>query len=33
VATPREELMDNVLYINAEIDYKREEFGLPLASE
>lgn len=33
VATPREELMDNVLYINAEIDYKREEFNLPLASE
>jgi ABC-type glycerol-3-phosphate transport system substrate-binding protein len=33
MATPREELMDNVLYINAEIDYKREEFGLPLASE
>jgi ABC-type glycerol-3-phosphate transport system substrate-binding protein len=32
-ATPREELMDNVLYINAEIDYKREEFGLPLASD
>lgn len=33
VATPREELMDNVLYINAEIDYKREEFGLPLAED
>lgn len=32
-ATPREELMDKVLYINAEIDYKREEFGLPLAGE
>ncbi len=32
VATPREELMDKVLYINAEIDYKREEFGLPLAA-
>ncbi len=31
VATPREELMDKVLYIDAEIDYKREEFGLPLA--
>ena len=30
--TPREELMDKVLYINAEIDYKREEFGLPLAA-
>lgn len=33
VATPREELMDNVLYINAEIDYKREEFNLPLAQK
>ena len=33
VVTPREELMDKVLYINAEIDYKREEFGLPLAGE
>lgn len=33
VATPREELMDKVLYINAEIDYKREEFGLPLAED
>lgn len=33
VATPREELMDKVLYINAEIDYKREEFGLPLAEK
>ncbi|MBE5877777.1 MAG: extracellular solute-binding protein [Lachnospiraceae bacterium] len=33
VATPREELMDKVLYINAEIDYKREEFGLPLAGD
>ena len=33
VATPREELMDKVLYINAEIDYKREEFDLPLASK
>ena len=32
-ATPREELMDKVLYINAEIDYKRQEFDLPLASE
>ncbi len=31
VATPREELMDKVLYINAEINYKREEFGLPIA--
>lgn len=33
IATPREELMDKVLYINAEINYKREEFGLPLAGE
>ena len=33
VATPREELMDNVLYINAEIDYKRTEFDLPVAGE
>ncbi len=33
VVTPREELMDKVLYINAEIDYKREEFGLPIAGE
>ena len=32
VATPREELMDKVLYINAEIDYKREEFDLPIAN-
>jgi len=31
--TPREALMDKIYYINAEIDYKREEFGLPLASE
>ncbi len=33
VATPREELMDKVLYINAEIDYKREEFDLPIAAK
>lgn len=33
VATPREELMDKVLYIDAEINYKREEFDLPLAGE
>ena len=33
VATPREELMDKVLYINAEINYKREEFDLPLAQD
>ncbi len=31
VATPREELMDKVLYINAEINYKREEFDLSIA--
>lgn len=33
VATPREELMDKVIYVNAEITYKREEFGLPVAEE
>lgn len=33
IATPREELMDKVIYINAEINYKRKEFELPLASE
>ena len=27
-ATPREELMDRVLYINDEITYKRTEFGI-----
>ncbi len=32
-ATPREELMQNVEYINAEIDYKREELGLPLLED
>ena len=32
-ATPREELMQNVEYINAEIDYKREELGLPLLDD
>ena len=31
--TAREALMDKVYYINAEIDYKRTEFGLPLASD
>lgn len=30
-ATPREQLMEKVLYINAEINYKRDEFGLPIA--
>ena len=32
-ATAREELTEKVLYINAEINYKREEFNLPLAGE
>ncbi len=32
-ATAREELTEKVLYINAEINYKREEFDLPLAGE
>lgn len=31
--SPREALMDYVIYINDEIDYKRAEFGLPLADE
>lgn len=31
-ASPREELMDKVIYINAEIDYKRQELNLPVAS-
>ncbi len=31
--TPREALMDKVYYINAEIDYKRAEFGLPVAAD
>ncbi len=30
-ASPREELMDKVLYINAEITYKRTELGLTVA--
>lgn len=33
VASPREELMDQIIYINAEINYKRTELGLPLADE
>lgn len=33
IASPREELMDKVIYINAEIDYKRRELNLPLAEE
>lgn len=32
-ALPREELMDKVIYINAEIDYKREELGLDVFDE
>ena len=32
-ASPREELMDKVIYINAEINYKRQELGLPIAGE
>ena len=31
--TPREALMDKVYYINAEINYKRAEFGLELAED
>ncbi len=31
--TAREALMDKVYYINAEINYKRAEFGLPLATD
>ena len=31
--TAREALMDKVYYINAEINYKRAEFGLPLAGD
>ncbi len=33
VASPREELMDQIIYINAEINYKRAELGLPLAED
>ncbi len=32
-ATPREELMDKILYVNDEIDYKRKELGLKTAAE
>ena len=32
-ASPRDELMDKVIYINAEIDYKRQELGLPVAED
>lgn len=32
-ATPREQLMDKIIYVNAEINYKREELGLPLATD
>ena len=31
--SPREELMDQIVDINAEIDYKRKEFNLPVADE
>ncbi len=31
--TPREELTDRIWYINAEITYKRQEFGLPTAAD
>ncbi len=31
--SPREELMDQVIYINSEINYKRKEFNLPLAKD
>ena len=31
--TPREELTDRIFYINAEITYKRIEFGLPTADQ
>lgn len=31
--SPREELMDKVILINSEIDYKREEFNLPVYKE
>ena len=31
--TPREELMNKIYYINAEITYKRAEFGLPTAAQ
>ncbi|MBQ8639444.1 MAG: extracellular solute-binding protein [Lachnospiraceae bacterium] len=33
IASPREELMDKVIYINDEISFKRDEFGLPLAGD
>ncbi len=32
-ATPREELMDKINYVNAEINHKRQELGLPLAQD
>ena len=32
-ASPREELMDKVIYINAEITHKRQELGLPVAED
>lgn len=32
-ATPREELMDKIIYVNAEIKYKREELGLSVRQD
>lgn len=33
VTSVRESIMDNIIYINDEIRYKREEFGMPLAPD
>lgn len=33
MVSPREELMEKVISINAEIDFKRKEFGLPLSDD
>ena len=32
-ASPREELMDKVIYIDAEISHKRQELGLSVAAQ
>ena len=32
-SSARESLTDNIIYINAEINYKRKEFGMPLAED
>lgn len=32
-SSARESLTDNIIYINDEINYKREEFGMPLAGD